>query len=206
MIKQEELQEIRIIFETNRYPPCVVGKVMAQLLSPKPKKHEPKPCPVFLTLPWIGTKPSEQLEVKVKHLVQWAYPMCQAKVCFPSKPMLIAGIKDRIPTHHLSNVIYLFSCRYVGKTTQCLEARMKQHVSAGLARTARITTTAIRDYLLQNAACLDNVDRKMFTIVHRARSESMLHVLEALYIEKFKPDLRKKNGIRKMSVLVSLIC
>ena len=37
---QEELQEIRNIFEKNGYPPCVVEKVMARLLSPKRKKTD----------------------------------------------------------------------------------------------------------------------------------------------------------------------
>ena len=110
------------------------GKGHGTITEPQTEEDGPKPCPVFLRLPWIGTRPSEQLEVKVKHLVQWAYPMCQAKACFSSKSLLIAGIKGRIPTHRLSNVIYLFEyrcgSRYVGKTTQRLEARMKQHVSA----------------------------------------------------------------------------
>ena len=90
----------------------------------------------------------------------------------------------------------VFECRcgsrYVGKTRQGLEARMKQHVSAVQAKTARITTSAMGEHLFQNAACLDNFDHKMFTIVCRARSESVLHVLEALYIKKIKPDLCKQ--------------
>ena len=56
---QEEVQEIRNIFEKNGYPPCVVEKVLGQVLSPKPRKHGPKPCPVFLRLHRIDTRPSE---------------------------------------------------------------------------------------------------------------------------------------------------
>ena len=130
----------------------------------------------------------------MKRLVQWAYPMCQAKVCFFSTPLLKSGIKDRIPTHQLSNVIYLFECRcrYVGKTTQCLEARIKQHVPAALTKTTRTPTSSITEHLLQKTVCLENFDHQMFTVVSHARSESVLHVLEALFIRKLKPDLCKQ--------------
>ena len=132
--------------------------------------------------------------------MKWAYPMCQAKVCFSSNPLLIAGSKDRIPTHHLSNVIYFFGCwcysRYLGKTTQRREARMKQHIPAVLVKTAR-TTSAIGEDLFKNAACLDNFDRKRFIIVCRARSESVLHFLETLYTKKIKPDLCKQMEFAK---------
>ena len=56
------------------------------------------------------------------------------------KPMFPKCCKDILPTHQQSNMIYLFSCRcgrrrrYVGKTTQCLETRAKQHVPATLLR------------------------------------------------------------------------
>ena len=157
---QDELRQIRTIFDSNGYPTYVVEKVMAQVLSPKPRKYGPTPCPVFLRRPWIGTRPSEQLEAKVKRLVQWAYPMCQAKVCFSSTPLLKSGIKDRIPTHQLSNVIYLFECRcgsrYVGKTTQRLEARIKQHVPAVLTKTTRTPTSAIAEHLRRKTVCREN--------------------------------------------------
>ena len=45
--------------------------------------------------------------------------------------------KDVLPSHHHSNVIYYFVChydsRYVGRTSQRLEKRIKQHVSRSIA-------------------------------------------------------------------------
>ena len=57
--------------------------------------------------------------------------------------MLSTGRKDRLPAEQLStcNVIYLYNCvcghNYVGRTTQRLEERIKQHVPASLLASAR---------------------------------------------------------------------
>ena len=114
-----------------------------------------------------------------------------------------AQAKDRIPTHHCSNLIYLFKCRcdkrYVGKTTQRLEARIAQHIPASLTRKRSDgsnqdakTTSAIGEHLVKNAACLDSYNQSMFSIICTARTTSSLHVLEALYIKKIRPELCKQ--------------
>ena len=46
--------------------------------------------------------------------------------------MFSTSKKDVLPAEKVSNVIYLFTCecghRYIGKTTQRMEERVKQHV------------------------------------------------------------------------------
>ena len=86
----------------------------------------------------------------------------------------------------------------VGKTTQRLEARIKQHVPAVLTKTARTTTSAIGEHLFPAKRSLPRLfDCKMFTIVCHACSDSVQHVLEALYFKKIKPDLCKEMELIK---------
>ena len=117
--------------------------------------------------------------------------------------MFRSAVKDRIPTHQISNVIYLFKCRcgrrYVGKTTQRLEAGIAQHVPAKLTRRELINTpqSAIGEHLMTSNTCLDEFNRDQFTIVCKARTCSVLHVLEALCIKTLRPDLGKQTEFVK---------
>ena len=136
---------------------------------------------------------SVHFERKIKAHVSEAFPDCKAVVSFSSKAMFRGTIKDRIPTHQYSNLIYLFKCRcdkrYVGKTIQRLKTRIGQHIPAWLTKPKTSTvdddeqpkmTSAIGEHLLNNTTCLDKYDRSMFSIVCRARTSSTLHVLEPL--------------------------
>ena len=70
------------------------------------------------------------VENSVKKALSPAFPACEVKVVYTSKPAFQGSVKDNMPTHSQANVIYLFPCQcealYVGKTTQCLENRIKQ--------------------------------------------------------------------------------
>ena len=56
----------------------------------------------------------------------------EQRVIFTSRPHLPAIKKDVLPTLLLSDVVYNFSChcdsRYVGRTSQRLQNRIRQHV------------------------------------------------------------------------------
>ena len=93
--------------------------------------------------------------------------------------------------------------QYVGKTTQRLEKRIKQHVPATLRQNTdqqmrkKDPDSAIGKHLVQNLSCLNLFDCNMFSIVCQARNTSVLHVLEALYIRKLQPDLCKQMDFVK---------
>ena len=106
----------------------------------------------------------------------------------------------------------------IGKTIQRLEARIKQHIPAYVlkpGKNAKKKTTkqkkkkennkkeeeeerkapdsAIGEHLVANIGCLNAYDRKQFTILTVARTQSKLDTLEALLIKMFKPDLYKQK-------------
>ena len=162
----------------------------------------PQRCPVYPRLPWKGRRPVSFVESTVVKAVESCYRTCSVKVVYGSRPAFPGCVKDILPTHNKSNVIYLFECRcgsrYVGKTTQRLENRIQQHLPS-----ATKSSSAIGEHLLRNPDCLDKFDRSMFSIVCKARTESVLHDLELMFIKSIKPDLCKKMQFVKVLHLFS---
>ena len=121
-----------------------------------------------------------------------------------------------LPSHHHSNVIYQFLChcysRYVGRTSQRLEERIKQHVPRSIAnplasvqrqslsRSCKTNTrlqqfheSAIGQHLLDNAQCALHYSNKKFSILSRGRSSFHLAALEATFIKSLNPLLCKQK-------------
>ena len=114
-----------------------------------------------------------------------------------------------------SNVIYQFSChcdsRYVGRTSQRLHDRIKQHVPKSIrsnsssqkrllpARRCKSSTqtntqslasdSAIGLHLLQNPTCAQHYDDSRFSILAQGRSPFHLSALEATFIKTSNPAL-----------------
>ena len=95
------------------------------------KRFGPEKCPVYLRVPWIG-KPSTNLEKEVKTVVESCYGSVSTRLVFMSKLMLSVARKDVPPAIQKSFVIYEYKChcdgRHVGRTSQLLQDRIKQHV------------------------------------------------------------------------------
>ena len=66
------------------------------------------------------------------------------------------------------------------------------------------STSSIGQHLLDNVECLESYHLSMFQIVRRARCESILHILEPLYIKLMEPDLCKQlQFVRTLSLFAS---
>ena len=191
----------------------------------------PNPRPVYVRVPWRGDGISERLQIKVHDTTHKAYPVCQTRVIFISKPMFPKCCKEILTTHQQSNMIYLFSCRcarrYVGKTTQRPETRAKRHVPASLLRPTKedenddkdededgtepktksktkSSTSSFGQHLLDNVECLESYHLSMFQIFRSVNCESILHSLEPLYIKLMEPDLCKHlKFVRTLSLFAS---
>ena len=125
-------------------------------------------------------------------------------VVYSTNKLLSATSKDVLPALQKSNVIYQFSChcdnRYVGRTSQKLQNRSKQHVPKSLhscsssqkrllpdplRKSSTQTNTqslasesAIGRYLLQNPTCAQHYDDSRFSILAQGRSPFYLSALE----------------------------
>ena len=127
----DEISKLKTIFTRNGYPLPIIESVIDRTLHPGPAVLTVGLKPVCTRLPWLGAKwlPfSRSIERATKRPV----PCCKAICCFGSRKILNTCNKDVLPAEHMSNIVYSFNCvcghGYVGRTSQRLSERVKQHV------------------------------------------------------------------------------
>jgi len=133
-----ELDEIYSILLENGYPEHLINSTIRrklQQLNSNPV-HTVKKCPVHLHVPWIGNV-AMKFEKQITSAVKRCFFSVEPRVVFMTRQLLPATKKDVLPSHHQNNVIYHFVChcdsRYVGRTSQRLEERIKQHIPKSIA-------------------------------------------------------------------------
>ena len=123
-------------------------------------------------------------------------------VCFTTRYAFSGIYKDRLPATCQSLVIYRYKCccdqQYVGKTSQVLAERIKQHVPMKLrgskvAQKIDRNNSAVTRHLKQNPACISPDPESHFEILMRARNKQQMGVLEALFIRSISPGLCKQS-------------
>ena len=131
---------------------------------------------------------SLRLDMKVKSKPERKMLLCSgATYCFTTYPFLPATKKGSVPTSVSNNIVYNFSChcdtRYIGRTSQRLQDRIRQHVPRFI-RTDQIlnsrnTSTrfgefsilvmfgksSIGQHFLNNLMCVQYYNDKKFTIL-----------------------------------------
>ena len=92
----------------------------------------PHPCPVYLSLPYVGVNSVRLTSQPIKPRFNSA-SLC---VVYNTNRPLNGIVKDGTPPHELSNVVYVFSCHYgndyVGRTSQRFHVRREHHVTKKL--------------------------------------------------------------------------
>ena len=183
-------------------------------------KFGPKKCPVFLCLPWLGSV-STRFEKQVKFAAKQCFSAVEPRVVYSTNELVSATNKDVLPALQKSSVICQFSClcdsRYVGRTSQRLQDRIKLHVPKSIrsgsssqkrllpARRCKSSTqtntqslasdSAIGLHLLQNPTCAQHYDDSRFSIFAQGRLPFHLSALEATFIKTSSPALcRQKNS------------
>jgi len=133
-----ELDKILSILLENGHPENLIKftikrKLLQLNLNPV---RTVKKCPVYLHIPWIGNV-SMKFEKQITSAMKRCFFSVDPRVVFTTRQLLRATKKDVRPSHHQNNVIYQFVChcdsRYVGRTSQRLEERIKQHIPKSIA-------------------------------------------------------------------------
>ena len=130
---QNELSNIRSILINNGYPEAVTNTVTNKKINQfhGPTQLGTKKCPVYLHLPWLSNV-SMRYEMQIKTAIKRGYFAVEPCIVFTTRQLLPAAKKDVLPACHQSNIVYQFLChcdsRYVGRTSQRLQQRIKQHV------------------------------------------------------------------------------
>ena len=144
------------------------------------------------------------LERNLRIAVESGYGSVALRTVFVCRQMLPASGKDVLPAIQKSSIIYEYKChcdsRYVGRTAQRLQDRIKQHVPKWLRQhitsqrvqpnraskrkqSAPECDSAIGQHLLENDQCAANCNDDQFFILDIARSLFHLSLLKASYIK-----------------------
>ena len=128
--------------------------------------------------------------------------------------MLPSAKTDCVPTIQKSCVVYEFSyrckARYVGRTTQRLADRIKQHVPTSIRKKSNTVReqpprkckknnskidceSVVGQYLIAIPECAKTYTDDNFRIVGQTRSSFDLGVLESVYIKTQNPVLCRQN-------------
>ena len=141
---KQDIDFIKKILLDNGYLEDIVLKHISKKIAQfsTAKRFGPEKCPVYLRVPWIGSA-FQQLEHQVKSAVQNCYGAVSPRLIFSTQCMLPAAKKDVLPANQRSMVIYEYvrhcDSRYVGRTTQKLQERIKQHVPKAIRKKNTVT-------------------------------------------------------------------
>ena len=122
--------KLKSIFAKNGYPLDLLTRLVRRPTQ-RDVPFGPKHCSVYLKLPWKGPW-SSSMSRAIAAAAQSAY--CAVNVnCVFTTSRAFNLIKNVLPSHQQSNLIYEFECRhcvsrYVGRTAQRLSSRIRQHV------------------------------------------------------------------------------
>ena len=129
---KEEINRIKKILLDNGYPEAFVIKQISKKIAQfsTPKRFGPDKRPVYFRVSYTG-KTSLTVEKNVRTAVENCYGSVTVRTVFVSRHMLPASRKDVLPAHQKSSVVCEYKChcdsRYVGRTYQRLQDRIKQH-------------------------------------------------------------------------------
>ena len=175
----------------------------------------------------VSNRFEKQVTSSVEHCYFTAEPHVVSKT---SHQLLLVANKDVLPALQNSNVIYQFSfhcdSRYVGRTSQKLQDRIKQHVPKsirygtsspkrdlpiGKCKYSTKSTTqmqslthdsAIGSHLLRNPICAQHYDDSMFSILAKGLSPFHLSAFEATFIQTFNSIFcRQKEFVYNLKIL-----
>ena len=126
---------------------------------------------------------------------------------FSTTKMLSTVRKDVVPTKQHSVVVYQYvcrcDCRYVGRTSQRLQDRIKQNIPKAIRNQAQpdralfqsnhTSTSAIRQHFLHNEKWASYYDDSQFSILAKGRTLFHLSTLKATLIKMLKPELCRQK-------------
>ena len=152
------------------------------------------------------------IENQINKSITSCFYAVKPRVAYSTRVILPSAKKDSVPTTENSCVVYEFSCRcearYVGRTTQRLADRIKQHVPTSIRKKSNTVReqpprlcennnskinceSAIGQHLLTNPECAKTYTDDNFRIIGQDRSSFHLSVLESVYIKTQNPVLCK---------------
>ena len=192
----EEHAELRDVFHQNGYPYKMFDAIKHQHTEKMTNCHvdsshqvrELDDRKLVLKLPYLG-KVSIAFAKKLRNLLKSSGQDIHT-VYTTTKVQNRFILKDPIPKHIASKVVYKFTCRgdpdtnYIGFTNRTLRERVKEHLTSG--------STAISDHISLCKTCDEKgITIDDFSIIKRCRYKHESSIYEALAIREQNPILNK---------------
>ena len=215
----DELQILTDIFGQNGYPLGLVQKIMRSTVesaAQQPgRQNDDERTMIFMRLPWIG-ETSRKFQKEIEGIISKACPTTKPNISFTTQHAFNTVYKDVLPMTSRSFLIYQYGCccgqQYIGKTTQLLGERIKQHIPSKIIdreadKKIKVekNDSAVTKHLKENDECvpLCSKPESRFKILAEARSNSHLDVLETIFIKKLLPVLCAQKEFTRQLQLYS---
>ena len=185
--------EVKFITQTlcnNGFPEAIVWSVIRDKISDfsKIKPDSVLRCPVYLRLPWLSDKFTNQISACIRKCY-FSSNLCG----LPHTDCFDIWLKR-------SSLIYSFICvcrlQYIRRTNQCLDSRIKQHVPTKIQqgkyfadRRNNTYGSSIAEHLINNCNCASSYSADLLTILSKSHSDYHLRVLETIHILTHQPSL-----------------
>ena len=192
----------------NMFPNHVLRRFFDQSQIPSDLINQERPAKEstcrYFKLPYIGTI-SSQTKTKLMNVIRkYCKQATKVRLIFTTnKISAYFTLKDSFPKEMLSNVVYQFKCAscnacYIGETTKRYIDRAREHLFTD-------KMSAVYKYLHGEGSkrcCKESNDETSFSILDSAPTQYQLRIKEALYIQKYKPQLNKQK--QSMTVALTL--
>ena len=198
------IEELSHIFKMNGYPCSMIKSFFQDYIPPSNGKNNKTSTvsrkPVFIYLPFLGDRLSDQIAGRIDRYVRSAYPQTHTIVRWKPTTAFHFPVKDKLPNLTIPNVVYHFRCPcttndYIGRTEQPLGERINQHLPKWLIegkkhgpRSDKKPSSAIARHRLECNVPTEDI-KNCFKIVHNINNTVLLRILEALEIKYRQPTL-----------------
>lgn len=101
-MNKRELQTISDILKGNGYPEHFITKKLT-----KRETAERKSTYIYIYIPFKGDLAADKLNRRLYQSLEYTYPTAELRSWLTSTPMLNLNLKDKIPVHDYSMLVYL---------------------------------------------------------------------------------------------------
>lgn len=199
-----ELMFLITFFQSNNFPLYLIYDNIKTFLNKTfktvPTSNTDKPKYQYIVLPFYGLL-SYSIRKTLHKLLKKRYPDTVFRYIFTNGKTIstLFRHKESLPSHLISKIVYEFQClsckaKYVGQTQRNLFLRTAEHMGLSPRTGRRIQNPAFSAVRSHSLIANHPFDSSNFKIIHRAKYNFDLLLLESLYIKHLSPDLNNQNS------------
>ena len=207
----KEVTFLRNFFFNNGYPLHVFDNVVKRFINRKLVKKSsvidvPKDIK-YIPLPFYGYS-TLLLKNELNKFLSVAFPQINFRLILYNNNKLgnFFRLKDVIPSHLCSGVVYEYSClgctsKYVGCSMRNIHIRISEHKGRSY-RTNRVLLKPLFSEVREHAVENDHpISSDSFKLLAKHLNKYDIQIVESLFIHKKKPDLNNYGSSKRLLVI-----